>query len=84
MAKYFAPIRTAERFAPFCLCLPRRSEYDFDALSTAVCSAPTSMHVAQLALSVNMEAATATAISEAAIAGPAEKTDANMAIPATA
>ena len=39
-----------------------------DALRIAVCSPPTSMHVAQLALSVNMDAATATAMSDAATA----------------
>src|SRR3954449_10665651 len=55
-----------------------------EAPRTAVCSPPISMHVAQLALSVNMEAATATAISDAAITDVAEKTDRNIAAPATA
>src|ERR1019366_5596733 len=48
------------------------------ALSTAVFSPPMSMQAAQLGLSVNMEAATATAINEAATTGAAAYTAANM------
>src|ERR1035441_4515124 len=53
------------------------------ALRTAVFSPPMSMQAAQLGLSVNMEAATATAINEAAITGVAAYTAANMAPAAT-
>ena len=42
------------------------------------------MHAAQLALNGNMEAATAIAISDAAITGVVATTDANIATPATA
>ena len=55
-----------------------------DALTTAVCAPPMSMQVAQLALSVNMEAATAKAINDAATAGESEKTEATIAAPAIA
>ena len=41
-------------------------------------------NAAQLALSVNIDAATATAISDAAITGVAENTEANIATPASA
>ena len=55
-----------------------------DALSTAVCSPPISIHAAQVALNVNMEAATETAINDAAITGVVERTEPNIAAPATA
>ena len=51
-------------------------------LRTPVCGPPMSMQAAQLALKVNIEAATATAMSEAAITGVDERTEANIAAPA--
>ena len=45
------------------------------ALRTAVCLPPISIQAAQLALSVNIEAATATAMSDAAITGVVETTE---------
>ena len=53
------------------------------ALSTAVCGPPISMQAAHVALKVNIEAATAAAIRQAASTGDVVKTEANIAAPAS-
>ena len=72
------PVTTGLRMDPICPVV------FMAALRTAVCSPPISMHAAQLALNGNMEAATATAIKDAAITGVVARTEANIAAPATA
>src|SRR5687768_10043956 len=54
------------------------------ALRIAVCAPPMSMQAAQVELSVNIDAATDTAIRIAAVVGLSDLTDASIATPATA